>query len=400
MNEHELRRALRGGADAEDENENENARRRSWQVIRAAYAGQRQRSRRRRLGGRISVAVLALLLSVGIGGGVALSAPHSAVGDLLRSVFGAGKRDARPALVRVPGGGRLLVQAGASSWSVSDDGAKRRLGAYSGSDWSPNGLFVAAWRGRELTALDPSGDVRWSLARPMPVRHVRWGPIDGFRIAYLSASRLRIVNGDGTADHDYGRARSDVAPAWRPDDRHVLAYADAGRVSVVAVDAGRTLWRSTRLAGLTRLAWSPDGHRLLAVTRRRVVLFDGAGRRRGSRAMPAGSVVQDAAWAPRGSDVAIIRRSAPQRSEVVLLDAADDLREQLLFGGPGRFDGLAWSPAGERLLVGWPDADHWLFLRTRKSGRLRAVANIAAQFSPGTVNPPFPRSVKWCCHTG
>ena len=127
----------------------------------------------------------------------------------------------QPALVHVPGGGRLLVQGGDGAWVVFADGAKRRLGGYAGAAWSPHGRFVIAWQGSELTALDPGGRVRWSLARAGRVDMARWAPVDGFRIAYLAGDELRVVNGDGTGDRRFAAARRDVAPAWRPDDAHV-----------------------------------------------------------------------------------------------------------------------------------------------------------------------------------
>ncbi|HEV2776967.1 MAG TPA: hypothetical protein VGV90_15340, partial [Solirubrobacteraceae bacterium] len=146
------------------------------------------------------------------------------------------------------------------------------------------------------------------------------------------------------------------------------------------------------------LTWSPDGSRLLATTRRRVVLFGRSGQRLASRAMPAGTAVQNAQWAPRGSDVAIIRRSeAADRSEVLLLDGTRALGGRVLFTGPGRFGALAWAPGADRLLIGWPEADQWLFLRPRGGGRLTAVANIARQFTPGATSPAFPGGVQWCC---
>ena len=171
----------------------------------------------------------------------------------MRSLLGAGKRDARPALVGVPGGGRLLVTGGDGVWVVSADGSKRRLGAYDGASWSPRGLFVIAWRGRELTALDPGGRVRWSLPRSRPIASARWGPVDGFRVAYVAGDELRIVNGDGSADHRYGAVRRHVAPAWRPDDTHVLAYVD-GRDRVSAS-------RSTRanVSGAARACRASSG---------------------------------------------------------------------------------------------------------------------------------------------
>ncbi len=397
MNERELRDALRDGVPDDDEG----ARRRAWQIVQAAYADhapQRRRPRpRRRLA---ALAIAAALLPVAAAGAAAASAPQSAVGEWVRGVLGVGERNAEPALAEVPGGGRLLVQGADGAWVVSADGSKRRLGAYTGAAWSPHGRFVVAWRGRELTALSPAGQVRWSLPAPGPVALARWAPGTGYRIAYLAGGELRIVNGDGTGDHRLTTAtQPDVAPAWRPDGTHTVAYVDARhRVNVVAADARRRLWRSERLAGAVALSWSPDGRALLAATSRALVVFDDAGRRLYARPLPAGFQLQHAEWAPRGEQVAVVRRAAANgRSEVLLLDAGRGLRGPVLFTGPGQLGAPAWSPGGERLLIAWPNADQWLFLRPRGGGRLAAVANIARQFMPGATRPAFPRSVRWCC---
>ncbi len=390
--ERELRDALLRAVPEDD-----GARERSWRVVQAAHgAGMATRPRRRRF---LWLAVVAALAPVAVGGVAAASAPHSDVGRWVRGVLGVGERDARPVLGRVPGGGRLLVQAGPSAWVVSSDGSKRRLGAYAGTSWSPHGLFVVGWRGRELTALDPGGAVRWSLSPREPVASARWGPVDGYRVAYVAGSELRIVYGDGTHDRHYGAARATVAPAWRPDRSHVLAYADARRrVSVVAVDSRRRLWRSGPVEDVRALAWSPGGRRLLVVTGHRLLLFDGRGDVVASRAIPSGFVVTAAEWSPRGGELAIVRYSAPaDRGELVLADATRGLRERALFTGPGRFGAPAWSPGAGRLLLPWRDADQWLFLRPHDRARLTAVANIADQFGPGRLRPAFPRAVQWCC---
>jgi hypothetical protein len=398
MNERELRDRLRE-AGREDPEAAAAARERSLRVVRAAFDDGAARDRRRRPRRRRWAALLAaiLLVPVAVGGAAAATTPDRGVGHWVRSVLGVTK-DARPALVHVPGGGRLLVGGDDGVWVVSAGGTKRRLGAYSGASWSPRGLFVVAWRGRELTALEPGGRVRWSLPRPQRVHDARWAPVNGYRIAYLTGSELRIVYGDGTLDERFDAARRSVAPAWRPDGRHVLAYVDAGnRVVVAAIDTRRRLWRSAPLAGVTKLVWSPAGDRLLAVGRRRLVLFARGGRRLAARAVPAGFALRDAEWAPRGSRVAALRRRAADgRDEVVLFDAGHGLGARVLFG-PGRFGALAWSPGGERLLVGWPEADQWLFLRPRGPGRLSAVTNIARQFDPGATAPPFTGAVEWCC---
>ncbi len=372
------------------------ARERSWRVVQAAFDGAPPRLQRRRWAW---LAVLAALTPVAVAGVAAASAPKSEIGRWVRGVLGAAERDARPVLGRVPGGGRLLVQAGPSAWVVSSDGAKRRLGAYSGTSWSPHGLFVAGWRGRELTALEPGGAVRWSLAAQERIASARWAPVDGFRIAYVAGAALRIVDGDGSHDRRYGPARSAVAPAWRPDDRHVLAYVDASRrVSVVAVDAPQRLWRSAPVRDPRALAWSPAGRRLLVVTGSRLMLFDRGGALLVSRAIPRGFVVTAAEWSPRGGEVALVRYSAPlDRAELTLADATRGLAERVLFAGPGSFGAPAWSPDAGRLLLPWRDADQWLFLRPHGGARLTAVANIADQFGPGRLRPAFPRAVQWCC---
>jgi hypothetical protein len=386
----EVRDALRRAAPEDD-----GARERSWRVVQASFAAREQPPPRRRRWAWLFV--VAALTPVAAAGVAAASAPHSDVGRWVRGVLGVGRRDARPVLGHVPGGGRLLVQAGASAWVVASDGAKRRLGAYAGTSWSPHGLFVVGWRGRELTALEPGGAVRWSLSPRERVASASWGPVDGYRIAYVAGSQLRIVWGDGSHDRPFGVARAAVTPAWRPDDRHVLAYADASsRVRVVAVESGRRLWRSGRLDGVRALAWSPDGRRLLVVTARRLVLFDGAGRRLLSRPIASGSAVTAAVWSPRGREIAVVRQGAGS-SALMLADAARGLSERLLFGGPGRFGAPAWSPGAGRLLLPWPTADQWLFLRPHDGPSVTAVAHVAAQFGPGRLRPAFPRGVQWCC---
>jgi len=390
----ELERAAR-------EREDPAARERSLGVVRAAFEaeGAGASPRRRRPRHWRAFVATALVALVGAAGVAAASAPRSDVGRFVRGVLGVGEPHARAALVHVPGGGRLLVAAGDSAWVVATDGAKRRLGAYAGASWSPHGKFAVVWRGRELTAVEPSGAVRWSLPAPAAVADARWAPGDGFLVAYRSGGVLRLVAGDGTGDRRAAAVRAGVAPAWRRDGTHTLAYADArGRVTVIDADTGERRWRGAPLAGVRELVWSASGERLLAVTARRLVLYGAGGTPLVSRALPDGARAEHAVWAPRGTRVALLRSGGrSSRSEVVVLDSERGLVERPLFSRLGRFGAPAWSPDGRWLLVPWPAADQWLFLPAGATSRRTAVANIARQFAPGAARGAFPHSVSWCC---
>jgi hypothetical protein len=181
-----------------------------------------------------------------------------------------------------------------------------------------------------------------------------------------------------------------VAPAWRPDASHVLAYADArGRVTVTAVDTGRRLWRTPPLPGVRAIAWAPDGHRLLIATRDRLLLIGARGNPRRERALTG---VEFLTGGPR---IAAVRTVPGSTGEVLLLDRR--LRPRRLFSAPGRFGAPAWGPGAHTLLVPWPTADQWLFLRPGAAARATAVGRVAHQFAPGADHAPFPRAAAWCC---
>ncbi|HEX5618453.1 MAG TPA: hypothetical protein VFX51_08530 [Solirubrobacteraceae bacterium] len=378
MTERELREALRAVPADED------ARGRALQVACAAYREREPVRPRRRWAPALALAACALA-AVLIA--ASLNAPGDAVARWVRQVLGAGHPDPKPALVRVPGGGRLLVSSADGAWAVAADGSRRRLGDYAGVSWSPRGLFVVGWRGGELVAMEPSGRVHWSLARPGRITAARWAPGDGYRVAYLSGRTLRVVNGDGTGDRPLAAAAA-VAPSWRAGRDYVLAYADPrGRVRVVNVDTGAQLSRTPALPRVRHLAWSPDGRRLAIVTGRRVLVLDRTGSPRREHRVPRGTVVDAVSWSPAGR-LAEVRRGS--RTSKVVVDG------RAVFTGSGRFGSVAWSPSGRRLLVPWPAADQWLFVDA-DSDRATAVANIARQFARGPARQAFPDAVEWCC---
>ena len=143
--------------------EEREAQERGWRVVRAALEA------RHPVPARLRLSRLAIALAVGLLiAAIALSPAGAKVADIVHDVVQPGAHNARPALTSLPARGRLLVTSPKGPWIVDQDGSKRLLGAYEGAAWSPHGLFAAVTRGRELTAVDPVGTVRWSLAARPP----------------------------------------------------------------------------------------------------------------------------------------------------------------------------------------------------------------------------------------
>ncbi|HEY6636288.1 MAG TPA: hypothetical protein VIZ61_01265 [Solirubrobacterales bacterium] len=358
---------------------------RAWRVVRAAFAeGVPRRPRRTR-----RAAALALAGAIVI---VAISPAGAKVRDWVDDAV-TGSEPSQPALTALPAPGRLLVDSAQGPWIVQSDGSKRLLGDYEQATWSPHGLFVAATSGHQLVALDPHGDVRWSVARQGLIATPRWSP-DGFRIAYLSGAELRIVAADGTGDHVLRRHVSRaVAPAWRPGSAHVVGFGGAhGTVQVASADTGRPIFRTARLKPL-QVLWSADGSRLIVVRTAEIRIYNARGRLLSTQ--PVQPTVRMAAVSPRGEIAVLTRDSGPDQSRLLLIDRSG--HERQLFAGPGEFSEAAWSPDGASLLLAWRSADQWLFLRPDQPRRTLAVSNIAGQFSPGGTPVGFPAVAGWCC---
>jgi WD40-like Beta Propeller Repeat len=353
---------------------------RSWDVLRTAYSERlpapKRHDRRRLLAAAAGVAIVA----------AALSPPGFAVWGSLRDAV-RGAENAKPALFSLPTPrSRLLVNSAEGAWVVQSDGSKRLLAGYRDASWSPHGLYLAAVHGNELRALEPDGDVHWSIARRGDLSRPRWS-FDGYRIAYFAGRTLRVVNGDGTGDRVLTR---DVRPgpaAWQPNT-HTLAYVNRnGDVQIANVDRrNRTATVQTHGEPL-QLVWAANGRRFLAVERHELEVFWQRGPRIGGiqlgRARPVAAAI-----APTGNRYAFVETRAG-RSAVHLtgLLGGPTIR---LFTGTGAFAGINWSPDGRWLLLDWPTPDQWLFIRTPLR-KIVAVSNVRANFGPN------PSPAGWCC---
>jgi hypothetical protein len=263
------------------------AQERAWEVVCAAYEQREPVSwPRRHWQPLVAVALVAAVVAA------AFSPPGRSVVHSLRRAVGVQR--AEQGLFSLPAPGQLLVTSREGAWLVHADGSKRLLGRYRDASFSPHGLFVAGTRANQLVALDPQGNVRWTLARPGPRLPVWTGTRTNTRITYLSRGRLRMVAGDGTGDRLLGPASLRRPP--RPAAR--------------------------------------------------------------------------------------IRRRSGQ-SELVF-------HGRVVFRGTGVFDQVTQSPDGRWLLVSWPTANQWVFVRLHPR-KIVGVARITQQFGRGA------RVAGWCC---
>lgn len=340
--------------------------------------------------------VLAILAALAV---AALTPPGDAVADWLRRTVERPKPAAKPAPgpLALPAGGAVLVRAPGSVWIVDADGDRHRLGRWDAASWSPSGRFVAVVHGQRLAALDRRGRVRWSLTRPFALAQPAWSP-DRFHVAYRSGNGLRIVAGDGTGDRFLAGGLGPAAPAWQPGLRPVVTWADRrGRVRTADALTARELWTTASGPAVRFLAWSADGTRVAAVSRRAVRFYDGGGRLLRRLSLPAGTAVEAAAFSRQGALLTLALHDARRGFSQVVTTAAGRRSASLrpLFGGRGRIGGLLYSPPGGWLLVAWRGADEWVFLRTPAADRVKAVGDVTRRVEPRAS--AYPEVLGWCC---
>jgi hypothetical protein len=358
------------------------ARDRARAVSAAAFAAREPRRRASRLRLIPVAAALAVLVAL------AATAPGDAVADWLRDLVRADRPTPgrAPAMTALPAPGRLLVTGPGGAWVVQADGSARRLGAFEDAAWSPRGLFVAVTRGRSLSAVEPDGSVRWTLARTEHVSQPAWAP-SGYRIAYRAGRSLRVVAGDGSGDRLLTRRAAAPAPVWKPDRRrHLLAFVGArGAVELRDIDTGRRLWLSKGGPVPADLEWVAGGRSLAVLRGDRLELLDGAGRIRRRARLPGRAVASS--QRPGRTDLAVSVAGRDGTGRVMLLRVRGKATApRTLFASPGRIGEVIFSPDGTTILASRPGAGEWVALPVEK-GRARAIGGIARQFDPRRDRP-------------
>jgi hypothetical protein len=148
------------------------------------------------------------------------------------------------------------------------------------------------------------------------------------------------------------------------------------------------------MAGRSSRRVTAHGQRLLVVSSRKAVLYDAGGRVVWTLHAPGGGPIRGGALSPDGRKLAVVFGGASGGVMVADLQARHRAIRRVLAGsGLGQAD---WSPDGRWLVISWPAANQWVFVRVVGVPRISAVSRIAQQFfAEGTGT--FPRLEGWCC---
>jgi WD40-like Beta Propeller Repeat len=362
---------------------------RTWNVVRSAYQYGAPRARRQTFRRPVGVAAAVAVVA----SAVALSPAGATVGRMVDRAFGV--PHAARALVSLPAPGRLLVSGSDGTWIVAANGFARRVGPWREASWSPHGRYLAVTARNELAAVNTHGALQWSLVR-RDVSDARWYSPTGYNVAYLSGNELRVVAGNGTGDLLLARPVAHIAPAWRPDHPHELAYITAnGELMIRDSATGAKLWSANTHTRIRQLAWSADGERLLALSAMGADVYAADGHLVAKRATNDGPMT-GGAISPDGRQFAIVTAGGSGAVTVYGHKAGRAFAHRVLTGV--KLGQVAWSPNGQWLLISWPAADQWVFVHVSGQPHIAAVSRISQQFSRTLIpSTHVPRLEGWCC---
>jgi len=355
---------------------------RAYRVAMAAFASHRPAPPKRSYWRPVLVVAV-----VAAAAGVLASPPGRSVIHAIREAVGVKK--AQHELFSLPAPGRLLVNSPHGAWVVERNGSKRLLGPYREASWSPFGRFVVALKGSELVTMEPNGNLHWTLSRPGLQLPAWGGQHENTRIAYITRRNLHVVAGDGTGDSmRCADSLAPVAPVWQPLSLSVLAFAAPnGQVQVYDVSTCRLILRTPPGPAPSKLQWSSDGKRLLALSPFSLRVYDLHGRVVARDDPSDGTYDSDAAFLPGTHELAVVRLHGAQ-ADVYVLGVGPG---RSIFHVVGGLRQAVPSPDGRWLLLTSPVADQWIFVRLGGAHAIRAFSGIKQQFGGGK----FPTVSGW-----
>jgi dipeptidyl aminopeptidase/acylaminoacyl peptidase len=392
VTEQELRELLRNAPlDLEPKSEQ-----RAWHAVRGAY--QLRPAPRSRWTARrsvVAVATIAIAALIALG---AVTGPRQAVAHWLRDAFGL---SAQPHITRglngLPGGGRLLIETAHGPWLVNANGTRRGLGTYTGAAWSPHSLYVVAWRGVKLAALNLAGVRQWELTAPEEISSARWSP-DGYRIAFLAGAALHVVAADSSGEHTLSNAVAPIPPTWQPrtgGSHRLTLVTSAGAIEQIDADTDTPIWSAHPGEPARRLLWSPRGDLLLVLGTHELSEYNSAGSLL-TRMKPGGATIESAAFTSQRKFALVIRPTRGRPDSIELLSIGPNPAAKILYTGLERVSDLNASPNRKWLLAASPSADEWIFIRIPSPGRLLASTNITDAFQRRTdTTASFPQLAGW-----